>query len=292
MKFLTPDARFGATLESLLARRERAAVHEGSSFGKEVLSRELVAGLLRHIAPDSSVLEVDAGPGHLTRVLLTRGARVTALEPSPLFVRDLNQIKSEAEQGDSLDVVEGFTEQVSSEGLYQSALVSFPARRGVGLLAQVNELAPLVEDRILVVLPDDGSLDWAYLSRACALEGFEVHTEFHVDTRHDKVADMKRAVLIVIEKTTSYRDMRLDGVWELEARTIHVPYPVPRGAATRLVRYFRAGGDRAVFITTEPVGINRLYGNLRTAAHRIARDEVTVRRVDDGVQLMLIPKND
>ena len=64
---------------------------------------------------------------------------------------------------------------------------------------------------------------------------------------------------------------------------------MPRGAATRLVRYFIAGGDRAVLITTEPEGLKRLYGNLRTAAHRIARDEVTVRRVDGGIQLMLIP---
>lgn len=291
MKFLTPDARFGATLESLLARRERAAMHEGVGFGKDVLSRELLGGLMRHIGPEATVLEVDAGPGHLTRALVTRGATVTALEPSPLFVRDLRGVQESVEAG-RLTVVEGFTEALGKGAHFDSALVSFPARRGAGLLAQVNELAPLIDSKILVVLPDDGSLDWAYLSRACALEGFDVTTEFHVDTAHEKVADMKRAVLIVIEKTDHYRDLRLDGVWELEARTIHVPYPVPRGAATRLVRYFRAGGDRAVFITTEPVGINRLYGNLRTAAHRIARDEVTVRRVDDGVQLMLIPKND
>ena len=292
MKFLTPDARFGATPESLLARRERAAMHEGMSFGKDILSRELVTGLMRYISPDSTIVEVDAGPGHLTRVLLTRGARITALEPSPLFVRDLRGIQQAGENAQRLSLCEGFTEALPEGERYENALISFPARRGVGLLAQVNELAPLVESRILVVLPDDGSLDWAYLSRACALEGFEVRTEFHIDTKHDLVTDMKRAVLIVIEKTDSYRDLRLNGVWDLEARTIHVPYPVPRGAATRLVRYFRAGGDRAVFITTEPVGINRLYGNLRTAAHRIARDEVTVRRVDDGVQLMLIPKND
>lgn len=291
MKFLTPDARFGATLESLLDRRERVAVHEGVSYGKDLLSRELLSGLMRHIAPQSSVLEVDAGPGHLTKALLSRQVSVTALEPSPLFVRDL-KVLQESAGADKLAVVTGFTESLPKDAHYDSALVSFPARRGVGLLALVNELAPLIARKILVVLPDDGSLDWAYLSRACALEGFNVTTEFHVDSSHEKVVDMKRAVLIVIEKVDTYRDLRLDGVWDLEARTIHVPYPVPRGAATRLVRYFRAGGDRAVFITTEPKGINRLYGNLRTAAHRIARDEVTVRRVDGGVQLMLIPKND
>lgn len=291
MKFLTPDARFGATLESLLARRERAAMHEGVGFGKDVLTRELLTGLMRHISPDVSVLEVDAGPGHLTRALMTRVAHVTALEPSPLFVRDLRGVQESAGT-EKLEVVEGFTEALDKDANFDIALISFPARRGVGLLAQVNELAPFVNSKILVVLPDDGSLDWAYLTRACALEGFAVTTEFHVDTKHDEISEMKRAVLIVIGKKPDYRDLRLDGVWELEARTIHVPYPVPRGAATRLVRYFKSGGDRAVFITTEPIGINRLYGNLRTAAHRIARDEVTVRRVDDGVQLMLIPKND
>lgn len=291
MKFLTPDARFGATLESLLDRRERVAVHEGVSYGKDLLSRELLSGLMRHIAPQSSVLEVDAGPGHLTKALLSRQVTVTALEPSPLFVRDLQALQESAGV-EKLAVVTGFTEALPPDSHFDSALISFPARRGVGLLALVNELAPLISRKILVVLPDDGSLDWAYLSRACALEGFKVTTEFHVDSSHEKVIDMKRAVLIVIEKVDTYRDLRLEGVWDLEARTIHVPYPVPRGAATRLVRYFRAGGDRAVFITTEQKGINRLYGNLRTAAHRIARDEVTVRRVDDGVQLMLIPKND
>lgn len=291
MKFLTPDARFGATLESLLDRRERVAVHEGVSYGKDLLSRELLSGLMRHIVPQSNVLEVDAGPGHLTKALLSRQVSVTALEPSPLFVRDLKALQGSA-GAEKLEVVTGFTESLPKDARFDTALVSFPARRGVGLLALVNELAPLITHKILVVLPDDGSLDWAYLSRACALEGFHVTTEFHVDSSHEKVVDMKRAVLIVIEKVETYRDLRLDGVWDLEARTIHVPYPVPRGAATRLVRYFRAGGDRAVFITTEPKGINRLYGNLRTAAHRIARDEVTVRRVDDGVQLMLIPKND
>lgn len=288
MKFLTPDARFGATLESLLDRRERAAIHEGSAFGEHVLSRKLISGLAPYVHAGIEVLEVDPGPGHLTKGLLKCGARITALEPSPLFVSDLQALGD----GENLTIFEGFTENLPGDAHFDVALVSFPARRGAGLLALVNEIAPLVVGKILVVLPDDGSLDWAYLSRACAIEGFQVRTEFYIESEKISIHDMKRAVLLVIEKVGPYRDLRLDGVWELEARTIHVPYPVPRGAATRLVRYFVAGGDRAVLIATEPLGLNRLYGNLRTAAHRIARDEVTVRRVDDGVQLMLIPKTD
>lgn len=290
MKFLTPDARFGATRESLMARRERSAVHEGQSFGKELLTRELVSALGYLIPHGASVLEVDAGPGHITRLLATRASKLTVLEPAPLFVRDLEKIR--AESCPTCEIYAGFTENLPEDAHYDIAVVSFPARRGVGLLALANELAALKIGTIITVMPDDGSLDWAYLTRACALEGFEVNTEFCIDHSESDVSRMKRAVLVTVTQTERYRDLRAEGVWDLEARTIHVPYPVPRGAATRLVRYFIAGGDRAVMITTEAQGLNRLYGNLRTAAHRIARDEVTVRRVDDGVQLMLIPKTE
>ena len=66
--------------------------------------------------------------------------------------------------------------------------------------------------------------------------------------------------------------------------------PAPRGAATRLVRYFLAGGDRALLVRTEREGLDRLYGNLRTAVHRLGQNEVTVRRLDDGVQIVRLPK--
>ncbi|HSK46816.1 MAG TPA: hypothetical protein VLA05_02290, partial [Coriobacteriia bacterium] len=73
-------------------------------------------------------------------------------------------------------------------------------------------------------------------------------------------------------------------------RTIDVPHPAPRGTATRLVRYFLDGGDRALLVRTDRKGVDRLYGNLRTAAHRLGRDEITVRRTDDGVQVVRLPK--
>jgi hypothetical protein len=188
-------------------------------------------------------------------------------------------------------------------------VVSFPSRRGIGLLALIDELCSLVKKSILIVMPDDGSLDWAYLTRGAALEGFKVVTRFITEHNASPAVlsrgkgktgscpylpqdiDMvRRAVLIHIEHRGELRPIRAEEAWALAARTIQVPYPVPRGASTRLVRYFVAGGDRAVLITTDPAGLPRLYGNLRTAAHRLARDEVTVRRVDEGIQLMLIPR--
>jgi len=315
-----PDARFGATLDSLMLRRDRAATHEGANFGTRRMFKELAEWILNEVKPGQRVLEVDAATGVLTRLLLARGANVTVLEPSSVFVEDwLRTIDDER-----LTVIEGFTEDIPEQDKrFDLAIVSFPARRGIGLLAQLAELAPLVKKNILVVMPDDGSLDWAYLTRGAALEGFEVSTRFL--TEHTESSGLlsragssfvkgpdlgglpnetsprcpylpqdidmiRRAVLVRVERRSELRPIRPEEAWALAARTIHVPYPVPRGAATRLVRYFVAGGDRAVLITTNSAGLPRLYGNLRTAAHRIARDEVTVRRADDGVQLMLIPR--
>ena len=49
-------------------------------------------------------------------------------------------------------------------------------------------------------------------------------------------------------------------------------------------------GERALLIQTDDAGAERLYGNLRTAVHRLGRDEVTVRRVEDGIQIVRLPK--
>jgi len=320
-----------------MLRRDRAATHEGANFGAHAVFKELAERLLAEVKPGQKVLEVDAATGIITRLLLARGVEVTALEPSSAFVNKfLNQIDDE-----HLTVIEGFTENLPpTDEPYDQAVISFPARRGIGLLTLLTELAPLVQRRILVIMPDDGSLDWAYLARGAALEGFEVTLRFitehaqpddllsraankdatdreivgvdHGGVESDVGAEkpdggtaagptkcpyliqdidlIRRAVLIRVERSTELRPIRGEEAWALAARTIHVPYPVPRGAATRLVRYFMAGGDRAVLITTHSDGLIRLYGNLRTAAHRIARDEVTVRRVDEGIQLLLIPR--
>lgn len=286
MKFLTPDARFGATLESLLARRERAADFEGQSFGGSRVFKQLAEKVIQDIRPGMRVLEVDAGSGLYTGLFLACNAQVTALEPAPIFVRQLKAIDDKR-----LTVVQGFTDDLDPDARFDVAVVTFASRRGMGLLALLNELAEVVDGRILMILPDDGSLDWAYLTRAAALEGFETSTRFVTDGNFADPDHMKKAVLLALEAPVEVANVRAQDVWELNARSIEVPYPVPRGAATRLVRYFVTGGDRAVLIKTDKVGLNRLYGNLRTAAHRIARDEVTVRRVDEGIQLMQIPKS-
>lgn len=289
MRFLSPDIRFGATLESLLDRRERLAHTRGAAFGRDFIGRELVETVLGHVKPGMRILEVDPAAGLFTRLFISRGAQVTALEPSPVFAAELRKHESER-----LSVVTGFTEDLPLHNeRYDLAIVTFPARRGMGLLALLNELSPLVSGYILVVLPDDGSLDWAYLLRASAIEGAEATVRFVSEGTpqdEDDLRGTKRSVVLRVDHLAAIVPMRLEEAWNLEARIIEVPYPVPRGAATRLVRYFMAGGDRSVIIKTEPQGLDRLHGNLRTAAHRIARDEVTVRRTDDGVQLMLIPR--
>ena len=78
--------------------------------------------------------------------------------------------------------------------------------------------------------------------------------------------------------------------WAVDAREVDVPYPAPRGTAARLVRYFMTVGDRAILVKTDKAGIQRLYGNLRTAAHRLGQGEVTVRLQDDGIQIIRLPR--
>lgn len=287
MKFIKPEIRFGASLESLLARREKLSRFDSYTSGRSVKILELTKAVRSHIRAGSEVLEVDAGPGHFTRLLTQLDINLTVLEPTTTFVSSLSEI---LEGNEKAEVFRGFTEDLPPGKKFDTALVTFPARRGMGLLSLVNELARIVRNEILLVVPDDGSLDWAYLARACAFEGLKSQVEFFVGERvTEEDSQAAAAALVVISNTAKLTDIRKDFSWDLTARSINVPYPVPRGAATRLVRYFIAGGDRAVLITTEPEGLKRLYGNLRTAAHRIARDEVTVRRVDGGIQLMLIP---
>jgi len=310
--FILPEQQYGTSLESLLERRERVAKNEGTSYG----SARMFPGLVRRVmaelpAGGGQILEVDAGSGMFTRLLLKAGHTVTALEPVPILARVLGDIKS-----DRLDVRCGFVEDFFSDSIkrdsgpkaearFDSAIVSFPARRGRGILALICELLPLVKDKLILLLPDDGSVDWTSTMRAVSLKGFHVCAEFVVDTaaieaaqaegRLD-LAQIKRSMFIVIDATPLMDNplcpSQIIDAWGASIRVIEVPYPVPRGAATRLIRYFKAGGDRSILIKTEPEGMHHLYGNLRTAAHRIARDQITVRRADNGIQLMQIVQSD
>jgi hypothetical protein len=301
-QYLSAEDRFGATLASLLDRRDRQEAAEGANFGTDRLFKGLAETILKELPPASSVREVDPAAGLFTRVLLTESdlSSVTALEPAFAFLPYLHDIDDER-----LTVVKGFTEDLPSSLRFDTALISFTSRRGRGLLALINELLPRVRGTIFLLLPDDGSLDWAYVLRAAAFEGLNIDARFLVDRPvlqklstdgaqdGSELLQVKRAVVLRIRAGASSDPSALVGVhpaiWDLTTRTIEVPCPVPRGAATRLVRYFMSGSDRAVLIKTDPDGIARLYGNLRTAAHRLARDEVTVRRTKEGVQLLLIP---
>jgi hypothetical protein len=153
----------------------------------------------------------------------------------------------------------------------------------------LTELAIRVRERVVILLDDDGAMDWAYLARGAAIQGFDIHLRL-VTSRDEDPALRKRAVLLVADVRRWQPTIEPLGAWEVDASDVSVPFPPPRGAATRLVRYFIAGGDRAMRIVTDPRGVERLYGNLRTAVHRLAREEMTVRRQGNEIQIVRLPK--
>jgi hypothetical protein len=181
-------------------------------------------------------------------------------------------------------------EDLLHDAVYEVAVVTFTPRRGVGLLRLLHELAGRVTEKVVLLLDEDNTFDWAYLARAAAVQGFNVQLCLIVDNPHLAPHLQKRAVLMVADVRSWTPQLLTDEAWVFEARTIEVPYPAPHGTATRLVRYLLAGGDRALIVHTHKDGVERLYGNLRTAAHRLARDEVTVRSTDDGIQIVRLPK--
>ncbi|MDR1775666.1 MAG: hypothetical protein LBS17_04410 [Actinomycetes bacterium] len=292
--------RYGSTQESLLDRRDRLAESEGNAYGSIRLFRAVPEYIFETIKAGDTVLEVDAAAGLFTRLLLARRARVTVIEPSWSFRELLKPLHVEHPGADELIVRAGFTSDLPADARFDHAVVSFSARRGRGLLSQVHELLPHVDGTIFLILADDGSLDWAHLVRAAAQEGLTVDARYLVDIptlraaveNDDRMdlAELHRAIVITVDASACDRPLTTHSSWNMVARAIPVPWPAPRGVATRLIRYFIAGGDRAVLITTDKAGINRLYGNLRTAAHRNARDEITVRMIDAGIQLMRIPQ--
>ena len=311
--FILPEQQYGTTLESLLERRERVAKSEGANYGANRMFPHLANRILLELTENDRILEVDAGAGIFTRLLLSHVSSVTAIEPVPLLYRKLEEIKSS-----KLELHCGFVEDLplpntarptgtAAEGspLYDSAVVSFPARRGRGILALICELLPLVKNKIFLVLSDDGSVDWSSVMRAIALKGYKTEAEFVVDisaleqaqkSEQLDLGQIKRAMLLTVCTTALIEKplcaSQIVNAWGAAIRVIEVPYPAPRGAATRLIRYFKAGGDRSILIKTDQEGMHHLYGNMRTAAHRIARDQIAVRRVDNGIQLMQVPHSE
>ncbi len=281
------NTQFGVPIESTLARRERLANSYDYTFGQERIFPELVEALLEEVPMSETLLEVGAATGLLTRPLLSRTESLIALEPSQGMLRRI--LMSDVANDPRLATMLGMVEDLTDAAVFDNAVVTFTPRRGVGLLTLLNLLARHVRDRIIMLLDDDGSMDWAFVARAAAIQCFDVRIRLVTnDVCGEK--DQKRAVILVAGVEKWCERCTLDEAWDIEARIIDVPYPAPRGAATRLIRYFLSGGDRALHVKTERDGVERLYGNLRTAAHRLAREEITVRRTDDGVQLVRLPK--
>jgi len=276
--------QFGVPLETALAQRERLADRYDFSFGQERVFPELVEALLAEVPEGARVLEVGAAAGLLTRPLLEHAGHLTALEPSAGMLKRL--LATDVAESPNLTVRQGLVEDLLHDELYTTAVVTFTPRRGIGLFALLVEIASHVTDSVVMLIDEQGTLDWAYIARAAANQGFDVRLRFvnPPDELHHRAVVLTFGVAGWMPVHSVLED------WAADARELEVPFPAPRGAATRLVRYFLAGGDRALLVRTDPRGVERLYGNLRTAVHRLGRDEVTVRRVDEGVQILRLPK--
>lgn len=279
--------RHGIPLESALARRERLADRYGLGYGADRVFPELVDAMLAEVPEGANVLEVGAATGLLTRPLLQRAGHLTALEPSAGLLKRL--LSSEVAASPHLTVKQGMVEDLLHDEHYDIAVVTFTPRRGLGLSRLLVELANRVDDRVVMLLEDDGTMDWAYLARGAAIQGFEVSLRLLTD--HGATGEKpRRAILLVADMGSYTPTVPSPEEWGIDAREIEMPYPIPRGGATRIVRYFLAGGDRALRIVTDPRGVERLYGNLRTAVHRLGRDELTVRRDGDTIHIVRLPR--
>lgn len=280
--------QFGVPIDGALQRRERLANRYDYQVGQDRVFPQLVVALLDELPEGGDVLEVGAATGLLTKPLLTRVGALTALEPSPGMLRRI--LQSSVSEDPRLSTQLGMVEDLAEDAMFDRAVVTFTPRRGVGLLTLLAGLSAHVRDRVVFLLEDDVSMDWAFLARAAVGQGFDVRARF-VSNGAAEESGRLRAVILTMIVTEWSTDSTLDDVWDLGSKALDVPQPMPRGTATRLVRYFLSGGDRAMVVHSDRDSLERLYGNLRTAAHRLARDEITVRRVDDGIQLIRLPKS-
>ncbi|MDP2183554.1 MAG: class I SAM-dependent methyltransferase [Actinomycetota bacterium] len=279
---------YGVPLDGALARRELLANNYDIDFGSERVFPRLVSALLDEVPEGSAVLEVGAATGLLTRPLLQRAGSVTALEPSSGMLRRL--LESDVADSPKLTIRQGMVEDLLHGERYDLAVVTFTPRRGMGLSRLLTELAVRVTDKVVMLLDDDGTMDWAYLARGAAIQGFDVRLHIVTSMEADP-AKRKRAIILVADVNRWTPRIEPPEEWARDAREMTVPFPSPRGAATRLVRYVLTGGDRAVLVVTDPRGVERLYGNLRTAVHRLAREELTVRRQGDAIQMVRLPRS-
>ena len=282
----------GVPLESALARRELIAHTPDVEFGHDRVFPELIEALFEEVPEGVDVLEVGAATGLLTRPLLQHSGTLTALEPSAGMLSRL--LAGDVTGSSSLKTRHGMVEDLGDDEVFDVAVVTFTPRRGLGLSRLVFELVRHVRDRVVLLLDEDVSMDWAYLARSAAMRGFDVRLRIVCAGHPEPGGEYRRAVVLVCRVETACMfgesDQEWDGdEWIADARVVEVPYPAPRGAASRLVRYVLSGGDRAVRVRTDPDGLERLYGNLRTAVHRLGRDRLTVRRYGDTIQVVRLP---
>jgi hypothetical protein len=274
-------------VEGTLDRCELLANRYDYDFGRNRVFPQLVAAVLAEIPDEVRMLELGAATGPLTGPLLMKARRLTALEPSSGMLRRL--LPSDVADDPRLGTMSGVAEDLDPDAVFDVAVVAFCARHGIGLLRLLVLLAGHVRHRVVMLLDNDGSLDCAYLARAASLQGFDVRVHLVGETT-PHVGEPRRAAVLVADVEKSSSVLKPEAIWEFETRTLDVPYPAPRGAATELVRDFLDAGERALLIHTDARGIERLYGNLRTAIHRLGREEVTARRTEEGIQIVRLPK--
>ena len=272
----------GVPLDTATANRDRLARQVGRDFGRDLVFPELVAAILDELPDAAAVLEVGAAAGAITCQILPHLSMVTAIDISDGMLQLL--MSCDFAGAENLRVMQGVAEDLPLEVTFDAALVTFTPRRGHALAALLPELAMRVARRIVFVFPDDRTMDWAYLARTASTQGFDVRV------RMVRGSGDHRGVLVTadVEGWTPTPTQEQD--WAVDAREVEVPYPAPRGTAARLVRYFMTVGDRAILVKTDKRGVQRLYGNLRTAAHRLGQGEVTVRIQDDGIQIIRLPR--
>ncbi len=287
---------FGVPLETALKRRERLADDVTTDFGHERIFPELVDALMAEVPEGVDILEVGAATGLLTRPLLAKSRFLTALEPSEGMLKRL--LASDVANAENLTIRQGMVEDLDTSDVYDVAVVTFTPRRGLGLARLLFQLACRVRDRVVMLLDDDGALDWAYLARAAAAKGLDVRLRIVSRGTHAGETETERAqAVVLVAEVERYcllaPEARPAGIeadeWAGDVRELEVPFPPPRGTATRLVRYMLAGGDRVLRVVTEPAGAERLYGNVRTAVHRLARDQLTVRRDGEVIHIVRLP---
>ena len=287
----TPQARehgddrsrvLGVPLDTATANRDRLARQVGREFGRDLVFPQLIDAIIEELPESASVLEVGAAAGAITREILPRLSMVTAIDISDGMLQLL--ASGEFARADNLRVMQGVAEDLPLEVTFDAALVTFTPRRGHALAGLLPELAMRVARRIVFVFPDDRTMDWAYFARTASMQGFAVRV------RMVRGIGEHRGALVTAEVEGWTPTPPKEDDWAVDAREVEVPYPAPRGTAARLVRYFMTVGDRAILVKTDKQGMQRLYGNLRTAAHRLGQGEVTVRIQNDGIQIIRLPR--